>query len=85
MIFWYSQKNNAYLVWGQKPPILHVSVSEGNLTGFNIFTIFIDAINENANLKQKLNETQQKVAELESKIFLFSEQKYIISFIYYHN
>lgn len=53
----------------QKLPILHVP--EGNLTGFNIFTIFIDAVNENENLKEKLNKAEKKVEELESKIFLF--------------
>lgn len=48
----------------QKLPILHVSVYEGNLTGFNIFTIFIDLNNEKEKLKNEVN-------ELKSKIFLF--------------
>lgn len=42
MIFWCSQKKIMHICYGvknlnQKLPILHVPVSEGNLTGFNIF------------------------------------------------
>lgn len=61
--------NNA-MVRDQKTLILHVSV-EGNLTGFNIFTIFIGVVSENEKLSQQLAETKQRVEELESEIFPF--------------
>lgn len=52
---------------------------EGNLTGFNIFTIFIDVNNENEKLKQNLQETNKKVEELKGEIFLLSKREVLLA------
>lgn len=70
------------MVRDQKTLILHVSV-EGNLTGFNIFTIFIGVVSEKEKLRQQLDEIKQRVDELESEIFPFFLSK--ICIIYYQN
>jgi len=63
--------NNASNIWsGTKKHIWHAS-AEGNLTGFNIFSIFIGVVRENEKLREQLVETKQRVDELESEIFIF--------------
>lgn len=52
---------------------------KGNLTGLNIFTIFIGAINENKKLQQNLDETKKEVEELKGEIFLLSKREVLLA------
>lgn len=70
--------NHTNLIWPGTKYLLHAAVKD-NLTGFNIFTIFIGVINENEKLRQNLYETKKKVEELKGEIFPLSKREVLIA------